>query len=250
MLDLALKNRKKMKPSLFEIGLGKKTGKESRTIETIKALKKRFPKHEFYWVIGSNLVKEMKKWKSFKELIHSTKFVVVPIKGNVGWRKEKWLKENNAVIVPQKCAVKPISSREIRKRVKQGEPLAGLVPPSVEEFVKEKMLFLSPFAERVFLETMKIPRGKISTYKEIAKAIGRPKASRAVGNSLNKNRCKKVPCHRVVKSSGKIGGFASGGKKKAKMLKSEGIAIKKGKIRNFNKLIVKAQELKKLNSRN
>lgn len=53
----------------------------------------------------------------------------------------------------------------------------------------------------------KIPKGKVLTYKEVAKRAGRPLAFRAVGNILNKNTDKRVPCHRVVRSDGKIGGY-------------------------------------------
>ena len=77
----------------------------------------------------------------------------------------------------------------------------------------------------------KVPRGKATTYKEIARAAGKPKAARAVGNAMNRNPfAPKVPCHRVVKSNGEVGGFASGTKKKIEMLKKEGIEIKEGKV--------------------
>ena len=83
----------------------------------------------------------------------------------------------------------------------------------------------------------KIPRGKVSTYKEIGKALGgKGQIYRAVGAALNKNPfAPVVPCHRVVKSDGSIGGFAHGTKKKISLLQKEGIKIKKGKIVNFAK---------------
>ena len=60
------------------------------------------------------------------------------------------------------------------------------------------------------------------TYKEVARLAGRSKAYRAVGNILNKNRdFKNIPCHRVVRSDGKIGGYALGVKKKEQLLKAE-----------------------------
>lgn len=71
----------------------------------------------------------------------------------------------------------------------------------------------------------KIPKGKVSTYAEIAKTIGKPYAARAVGNALNKNPYSSVPCHRVIKSDGSIGGYAHGTKKKLKILRKEGIKI-------------------------
>lgn len=75
----------------------------------------------------------------------------------------------------------------------------------------------------------KVPNGKITTYKAIAEKLN-TKAFRAVGNAMNKNPYSKVPCHRVIKSNGEIGGFAHGTKKKVQLLKSEGIEIKNGKI--------------------
>ena len=68
----------------------------------------------------------------------------------------------------------------------------------------------------------KIPKGQVLTYKEVARLIGKPLAYRAVGNALNKNPFKEVPCHRVIRSDGKTGGYARGAKEKIKMLKSEG----------------------------
>jgi O-6-methylguanine DNA methyltransferase len=76
----------------------------------------------------------------------------------------------------------------------------------------------------------KIPKGKTLSYKKVAKFAGRPKAWRAVGNVLNKNRDPKIPCHRVIKSDGRIGGYKGGTKKKINLLKKEGIIIKNGRI--------------------
>lgn len=81
----------------------------------------------------------------------------------------------------------------------------------------------TPFAEAVYRIASRIPEGKTMSYKEVAKAAGRPKAFRAVGNILNKNRDARVFCHRVVRSDGKIGGYAMGGTSKKRMiLKKEG----------------------------
>jgi len=94
------------------------------------------------------------------------------------------------------------------------------------------------FNEKVWNAIKKIPKGKISTYKLIARKIGKPKASRAVGNACNKNPfAPKIACHRVVKSDGKIGGYAFGKKKKIELLKKEGIQIKKNKIVDFEKKV-------------
>ena len=79
----------------------------------------------------------------------------------------------------------------------------------------------------------KIPKGKISTYKDIARALN-TKAYRAVGNAMAKNPTPiTVPCHRVINSDGSIGGYALGIDKKVNLLKKEGISIKKGKIVDY-----------------
>lgn len=96
---------------------------------------------------------------------------------------------------------------------------------------------ITPFARSVYIETAKIPKGKVSTYSEIAEAIGQPGAARAVGNALNKNPfAPDVPCHRVVRSDGRIGGYAGGTDKKIGLLKKEGVQISSdGKIRLLRK---------------
>ena len=93
------------------------------------------------------------------------------------------------------------------------------------------------FNEKCYSLLIKVPRGRVTTYKAIARAL-KTKAYRAVGNAMNKNPyAPKVPCHRVVYSDGKIGGFAYGVKKKIKMLNKEGIKIRNNKILNFEKRI-------------
>lgn len=85
--------------------------------------------------------------------------------------------------------------------------------------------------ERVYSVVSTIPEGRVSTYKEVAGAIGCARAWRAVGNALNKNRdTAKVPCHRVVKSDGRVGGYASGAGKKIALLLQEGVAVKDGVV--------------------
>ena len=84
---------------------------------------------------------------------------------------------------------------------------------------------ISEFCRKVYNIVRSIPRGRVMTYAEVARAIGKPKAARAVGNALNKNRNPEIPCHRVIRSDGKIGGYNKGTKLKIRLLQSEG-AIK------------------------
>ncbi len=95
---------------------------------------------------------------------------------------------------------------------------------------------ITSFQKLVCAATARIPKGCISTYAEIARAIKNPKSARAVGNALNRNPyAPDVPCHRVVKSTGELGGFAWGPGAKIKILKKEGIGIKNGKVVDFQK---------------
>lgn len=82
------------------------------------------------------------------------------------------------------------------------------------------------FFERCYALLRKVPRGKVTTYKALAEALG-TKAYRAVGQAMNRNPyAPQVPCHRVVASDGSIGGFAHGTKKKIEMLKKEGVVCR------------------------
>ena len=79
-------------------------------------------------------------------------------------------------------------------------------------------------SEDVYSMLLTIPKGKVSTYGDLAKALGNPSASRHVGRILSKNPNPiKVPCHRVVMSNGKIGGYALGTQKKKELLQNEGV---------------------------
>lgn len=78
------------------------------------------------------------------------------------------------------------------------------------------------FKEKVYRVVSKIPKGSVLTYKEVARRVGKPNAARAVGNVLNKNMSPKVPCHRVIRSNGEIGGYRNGHLAKVKILKKEG----------------------------
>ena len=103
---------------------------------------------------------------------------------------------------------------------------------------------VSEFQEKVYSLCKKIPKGKVSTYKEIGNALGgKGQIYRAVGVALNKNPfAPKVPCHRVVASDGSLGGFAGGIRKKIVLLKKEGIEIKNNKIVNFGKKLCKIKK--------
>lgn len=78
------------------------------------------------------------------------------------------------------------------------------------------------FRDKVFAVVKKIPKGKILTYKEVARLVNSPKSYRAVGNVLHTNFDKNIPCHRVIRSDGITGGYNRGNSRKLKLLKEEG----------------------------
>ena len=84
------------------------------------------------------------------------------------------------------------------------------------------------FQLKVWNYLKKIPKGKVRTYLQVAKAIGKPKSFRAVANAVGKNPFPpKIPCHRVIRSDGKLGGYSAKGgiKTKKKLLKNEGFSF-------------------------
>lgn len=85
--------------------------------------------------------------------------------------------------------------------------------------------------QKIYKKLLEVPKGNITTYGELAKAVGLKNGQRAVGKIMNKNPYPVIiPCHRVVMSTGKIGGYAYGENVKTKMLNDEGIEIQNGKI--------------------
>ena len=84
------------------------------------------------------------------------------------------------------------------------------------------------FQLKVWKYLKKIPKGKVKTYKQVAIAINNPKSARAVANACAKNSyAPKIPCHRVIRSDGSVGGYSGRGgiKKKLRLLRSEKVAI-------------------------
>ena len=90
--------------------------------------------------------------------------------------------------------------------------------------------------QKVYKKLLDVPKGKITTYGDLAKAVGLKNGQRIIGKIMNKNPYPVlVPCHRVVMSTGKIGGYAYGENVKMKMLSDEGVEIINGKIKSFDK---------------
>lgn len=101
---------------------------------------------------------------------------------------------------------------------------------------------MASFSKRVWVLCARVPKGRVTTYAEIARAL-KSKAFRAVGNALNGNTHdfvtgdRTVPCHRVVGSDGSLGGFAFGVRKKIELLEKEGVHVRNRKIMDFGKTL-------------
>lgn len=106
---------------------------------------------------------------------------------------------------------------------------------------EQKLAKLGEYQQAVLRLLLEVPRGKVTTYGGIAKALAKrttrwsPKAARAVGTAMKNNPCApKIPCHRVIKSDGSLGNFMGGApegaKRKRVILEREGVVVKKGKI--------------------
>lgn len=96
---------------------------------------------------------------------------------------------------------------------------------------------VTAFQQKVYDILLLIPYGRVTTYKELGKALRiSGQGYRAVGNALHKNPyAPAVPCHRVVCSDGALGGFAHGNAAKICLLQKEGVAVVSGKIVDFEK---------------
>ena len=87
------------------------------------------------------------------------------------------------------------------------------------------------FKEKVLRVLKRVPKGMVTTYQGIARLSGNERAYRAAGNALHNNKFPIViPCHRVVRANGMLGGYGGGQKKKKELLISEGVEIVNGKI--------------------
>jgi methylated-DNA-[protein]-cysteine S-methyltransferase len=93
------------------------------------------------------------------------------------------------------------------------------------------------FNEQCYQLLLKIPKGRVTTYKAIAVALN-SKAYQAVGNAMNKNPYPTiVPCHRVVNTNGGLGGYAYGAPKKIALLRKEGVEIENNRVKNFTSVL-------------
>ncbi len=94
------------------------------------------------------------------------------------------------------------------------------------------------FKHKVWRACTHVPRGRVTTYGALARAIRAPRTARAVGNALNVSPgMPSVPCHRVVRSDGRVGGFARGTRAKIALLEKEGVKIRNSRVEDFSRVL-------------
>lgn len=135
MTRLACQGVRGVKASDFEIRLGEKSGKPTYTRETLLELKRAYPNHEFFWIIGADLVKQIPRWRNAEGLTRLAKFVVIPRPGFKA-------KRVSGFIFLKNCVESRASSKEIRARLRRGASVAGLVPEKVALYIKRKGLYI------------------------------------------------------------------------------------------------------------
>ena len=93
------------------------------------------------------------------------------------------------------------------------------------------------FAEKCYQLLLRVPKGRVTTYKDLAEAMG-TRAYRAVGQAMNRNpRLIEVPCHRVVCRDGEIGGYALGVEKKIELIQKEGVVVKGNRVEGMEGIL-------------
>lgn len=98
---------------------------------------------------------------------------------------------------------------------------------------------VTPFQQKVYALTRKVPAGKVTTYAAIAHALGHA-GYRAIGQALTRNQdAPATPCHRVVNTDGRVGGYAFDVPKKIALLKKEGVRVEDGRIADFESVVVR-----------
>lgn len=141
MISLAIDSNKYFEMSSIEIDRKGTT----YTIDTIMELREEYKEDEIYFIIGSDILFEIDKWKSFKELIHLCKFILLYRPGKEEDRIDKKIKElylsYSIQLKKVKSPIIEISSTEIRARVKKEQSIKYLVPESVEEYILEHNLY-------------------------------------------------------------------------------------------------------------
>jgi nicotinate-nucleotide adenylyltransferase len=129
MILSAIQDQPKFKAETIEFS---RSG-PSYTIDTIKDLKDQFPENEFYFIIGADMIEYLPKWHRIDELIHLVQFV--------GVKRPGYNEVTDYPIIYVEAPLIEISSKMIRKRIQNKEPIRYLLPEAVREYIKEKQLY-------------------------------------------------------------------------------------------------------------
>ena len=120
-------------------------------------------------------------------------------------------------------AVSPLEGRWMKRRMPWRNQLSGLAKGVRGSPVRLDLVGTPPFSRSVWKVTASIPRGQTRSYQWVARRLGSPRAMQAVGQALKRNPVPLlVPCHRVIRASGQLGGFSGGRGWKRKLLEAEG----------------------------
>ena len=99
---------------------------------------------------------------------------------------------------------------------------------------------MSTFGDRVLAVVRRIPVGRVATYGDVAALAGRPRAARAVGNIMRGCTRPDVPCHRVIASGGRLGGYGGSEALKRALLVAEGVPMAGSRVRELNRVRIRA----------
>ena len=94
----------------------------------------------------------------------------------------------------------------------------------------------SAFSRRVLTVVRRIPAGRVATYGDVAQLAGKPRAARAVGNIMRDCQDRTVPCHRVIASAGRLGGYAGNTPLKRALLRAERVVVVGDRVKGFAKV--------------
>lgn len=130
MVRLAIENESKMKASDYEFRLPRPTF----TINTLDGLKSEFPQHDFVLLVGGDNLTIIQRWYQYQRILDDFGLIVYP---RPGYSAGNLQNLPNVQIIS--APYLPISATEIRRKIKNGESIEGLVPPKVEEYIRQRI---------------------------------------------------------------------------------------------------------------
>lgn len=117
----------------------------SYTYRTLRVLQKRFPEDSFYWIMGGDMLLSFAKWVRYEEILERAQIVAaarLPGEYEAMCRYHREVLKNSPRVVVLKVDAYPVSSTEVRQRIREGQPWEGLVPPAVAAFLRRGRCYL------------------------------------------------------------------------------------------------------------